>query len=62
MKGGNNVAETKNNTMMWIIIGVLVIATIFLTIKSSSLSAAQATVSVAKTAASTASSGMVGGC
>ena len=62
MKGGKKMAEVKNNIMMWIIRGVLLIATIFLTIKSSSLGAAQATVSVAKTAASTASSGMVGGC
>ncbi len=62
LKGGKNMAETKNNTTMWVVIGVLVIATIFLTIKASSLGAAQATASVAKAAVSTASSGMVGGC
>ena len=64
MKGGKIMVAIKKNTLMWIIIGVLVIATIFLIIKASSIGtgAAQATASAARTAASTASSGMVGGC
>ena len=64
MKGGKSMAETNKKAMLWIVIGVLVIATIFLTFKASSIGtgAAQATASAAKTAASTASSGMVGGC
>ena len=64
VKGGKSMAETNKKTMLWIVIGVLAIATIFLTFKASSIGtgAAQATVLVARTAASTASSGMVGGC
>jgi len=63
MKGGKGM-ETKKSTLIWIIVGALLLATIFLTIKTSSLGAetAQATASVARTAASSASSGMVGGC
>jgi len=64
MKGGNKIVEIKKSTLIWVVIGVLVIATIFLTFKASSIGtgAAQATASAAKTVASTASSGMVGGC
>ncbi|KKR15049.1 MAG: hypothetical protein UT44_C0043G0009 [Candidatus Levybacteria bacterium GW2011_GWA1_39_32] len=64
MKGGKSMAEVKKSTLLWIVIGVLVIATIFLTFKASSIGtgAAQSTASAAKTVASTASSGMVGGC
>ena len=64
MKGGKSMVAIKKSTLMWIIIGILVIATIFLTFKASLIGtgAAQATASVARTAASTASSGMVGGC
>ena len=61
LKGGKSMVEIKKNTMLWIVIGILVIATIFLTFKVSSIGtgAAQATGQVAK---SVASSGMVGGC
>ena len=64
LKGGKSMVEIKKNTMLWIVIGILVIATIFLTFKVSSIGTgvAQATASAARTAASTASSGMVGGC
>ena len=64
MKGGKSMAKINKKTMLWIVIGVLLIATIFLTFKASSIGtgAAQATASAARTAASTASSGMVGGC
>ena len=64
MKGGKSMVEINKKTMLWIVIGILVIATIFLTFKASSIGtgAAQATASAARTAASTASSGMVGGC
>mgnify|MGYP001558136867 CR=1 FL=1 len=64
VKGGKSMAESKKNVWLWVIIGLLVVATIFLTFKASSIGtgAAQATASVARTAASTASSGMVGGC
>lgn len=64
VKGGKSMAKINKNTILWIVIGILVIATIFLTVKASSIDtgAAQATASAARTAASTASSGMVGGC
>ena len=64
MKGGKTMVEINKKTMLWIVIGILVIATIFLTVKASSIGtgAAQATASAARTAVSTASSGMVGGC
>lgn len=64
MKGGKGMVEVKKNTLMWVFIVVLLIATVFLTFKASSIGigAAQTTASVVKTAASTASSGMVGGC
>ena len=64
MKGGKRMVEVKKNTMLWIVIGILVLATIFLTFKASSIGAgaAQTTASVVRTAASTASGGMVGGC
>jgi len=64
MKGGKSMVEINKKTMLWIVIGILVIATIFLTFKASSIGigSAQATALAAKTAASTASSGMVGGC
>ena len=63
VKGGNSMG-IKKNTMLWIAVGVLLIATIFLTVKASSIGtgAAQATASAARTAVSSASSGMVGGC
>ncbi len=64
MKGGNNMVEINKKTMLWIVVGILVIATIFLTVKASAIGtgAAQTTASAVRTAASTASSGMVGGC
>jgi len=64
MKGGKSMVEISKKTMLWIVIGILVLATIFLTFKASSIGVGtvQATASAAKTAASTASSGMVGGC
>ncbi len=36
VKGGKSMVEAKRNTMLWIVIGVLLIATIFLTFKASS--------------------------
>lgn len=64
MKGGKSMVEITNRTMLWIVIGILLIAAIFLTFKASAIGTApaQATASAVKTAASTASSGMVGGC
>ena len=64
LKGGKSIAKINKKTMLWIVIGILVLATIFLTFKASSIGVGtvQATASAAKTAASTASSGMVGGC
>ena len=64
MKGGKRMVEINKKTMLWIVIGILVIATIFLTFKASSIGtgAAQTTASATRTAVSTASSGMVGGC
>ena len=64
VKVGKSMAKINKKTMLWIVIGILLIATIFLTFKASSIGtgAAQATASAARTAASTASSGMVGGC
>ena len=64
VKGGKDMTNTNKKTMMWIVIGLLVVATIFLTFKASSIGtgAAQATALAARTAVSTASSGMVGGC
>jgi len=63
MKGGKSM-EINKKTMLWIVIGILLIATIFLAFKASLIGtgAAQATASAARTAASAASSGMVGGC
>src|SRR3989344_2471975 len=54
VKGGKNMVEIKKKLMLWIVIGILFIATIFLTLKSSSIGteSAQATALVAKTAAS----------
>ena len=64
VKGGKSMAKINKKTMLWIVIGILLIATIFLMFKASSIGtgAAQATASAARTATSTASSGMVGGC
>ena len=64
MKGGKSMVEISKKTMLWIVIGVLVIATIFLTIKASTIGTApaQTTANAVKTAATTASSGMIGGC
>ena len=64
VKGGKSMAKINKKTMLWIVIGVLLIATIFLTFKASSIGtgAAQTTASATRTAVSTASSGMVGGC
>mgnify|MGYP001580169930 FL=1 len=66
----NNHENTQNKTsggkinrkiLLWIIIGILFIAVLFMTFKSANSSAAQATGQAVKTAAS-AGSGMVGGC
>ena len=48
--------------IMWIIIAILVIAVIFITIKTMNLGATGQVVSSAGQAASSAGSGMVGGC
>ena len=61
VKGGKSMVDIDKKTILWIVIGILVIATIFLTFKASSIGTGAAIAS-AKTAASTASSGMVGGC
>ncbi len=55
----------NNKTLMWIIIGILFIAVLFLTFKAATTgnaSAVQSGVSAAQAAAQSASSGMVGGC
>ena len=59
MKGGKSMTEKKSK-MLWIVIGILVLATIFLIFKASSIGtgAAQAVASTAGAA----SGGMVGGC
>ena len=61
MKGGKSM-EIDKKTMLWIVIGLLVLATIFLTLKASSIGAVQSVASGVQAVASTASSGMVGGC
>ena len=38
VKGGKSMVEIRKNTMIWIVIGILFIATIFLTFKASSTS------------------------
>ena len=64
MKGGKHMVGISKRLLLWAVIGVLLLATLFLTFKSASLSAGTvpATVAAAKTAASTLSTGMVGGC
>ena len=37
VKGGKSMVEIKKNTLMWIVIGVLFLAVLFLTFKASSL-------------------------
>ena len=61
MKGGKSM-EINKKTMLWIVIGLLVLATIFLTLKASSIGAVQSVASGVQAVASTTSSGMVGGC
>ena len=62
LKGGFNKMQIRKKTLMWIVIGVLFLAVLFLTFKvSGNTSAAQATGQVTRTAAS-AGAGMVGGC
>ena len=56
MKGGKEMVKAKKNKTLWIVIGILVIATIFLIFKASSIGTGVVA------AASTASGGMVGGC
>ena len=63
MKGGKSIMQIRKKTLMWIVIGILFLAVLFLTFKvSGDTSGVQATGQVAKAAASSASSGMVGGC
>ena len=57
MKGGKSMTDINKKTMLWIVIGILVIATIFLTVKASSIGTG-----AVQAVASTASSGMIGGC
>ena len=57
LKGG----KMDKKIIMWIIIAILVIAVIFITIKTTNLGATGQVVSSASQAASS-SSGMVGGC
>ena len=55
----------NNKTLMWIIIGVLFVAVLFLTFKAAATgntSAVQSGASAAQSAAQSASSAMVGGC
>ena len=62
MKGGS-VLKMDKKMLMWIIIGILFLAVLFLTFKTNSISV-QSAGTIAKAAASSASSGsqMVGGC
>ena len=63
MKGGAIKMEIRKKTLMWIVIGILFVAVLFLTFKvSGNTAGAQATGQVVRTAASSASAGMVGGC
>ena len=59
MKGGTTM-RIKKSTLLWVAIGILLAATLFLTFKASSISSG--VVQAASTAASSAASGMVGGC
>ena len=59
VKGGMTM-KIKKSTLLWAAIGILLVATLFLTFKASSIGAG--TIQVASTAASSAASGMVGGC
>ena len=55
--------EIKKSTLLWVLIGVLFIVTLFLTFKTGSSGVGVATVKSASVATKTAaSSGMVGGC
>jgi len=49
-------------TLMWIVIVIMLLAVLFLTFKTSGLIGAKATANAVLTAASSASSQMVGGC
>ena len=63
MKGGSSKMNKK--IVMWIVIGVLVLAVVYLTFKAGNTSSAGAVVQSAgavKSAAQSAASGMVGGC
>jgi len=61
VKGGSVKMDKK--VLMWIIIGVLFLAVLFLTFKTNSINTIQSAGAAAQTAASVASSSqMVGGC
>lgn len=64
MKGG--LSESKKmdkKTIMWIVIGILIVAVLFLTFKASAISSGAAqTAGAAVNTLSSSSSGMVGGC
>ena len=60
LKGGKNKFKMEKKTLLWVVIGVMFLAVLFLTFKvSGNAGAAQTTGQVAK---SVVSSGMVGGC
>ncbi len=60
MKGGKYM-EIKKNTLMWVVIAVLFIATLFLTFKTGNIGTASSTTQVAAATARSAASQMVGG-
>lgn len=53
--------EIKKNTLMWVVIAVLFIATLFLTFKTGNIGTASSTTQVAAATARSAASQMVGG-
>ena len=60
LKGGKSKFKMEKKTLLWVVIGVMFLAVLFLTFKvSGNAGAAQTTGQVAK---SVVSSGMVGGC
>jgi len=62
LKGGYSKMQIRKKTLMWIVIGVLFLAVLFLTFKvSGNTSAVQTAGQVVKSAAP-AGAGMVGGC
>jgi len=61
LKGGKTM-EIKRSTLIWVVIGILLIATIYLTFKASSIGTGAATTTATAAQNAIASTGMVGGC